>query len=105
MEMFLMVAAMSLLGVAVCGVLFAAATRDVRGPLEARSADQLAAAPAKFFVDIDVDPASVRTQIPVEALLLQIERHVRLEQAAAESFHFTPTPESLHMTTTSPLLH
>lgn len=99
-----MVAAMSLLGVAVCGVLFAAATRDVRG-METRPADRLAAAPAKFFVDIDIDPASVQTQIPVEALLLQIERHVRLEQAAAESFHFTPTPESLHMMTTTPLVH
>lgn len=40
---------------------------------------------------------------PLEALLLQLERDVRLEQAAAESFLHNPTPESLHHRTASPL--
>jgi hypothetical protein len=43
--------------------------------------------------------------VPIEVLLLQLERHVRLEQAAAESFHWCPTPEALHMNTSSPLVH
>jgi hypothetical protein len=105
MEMFLMVATMSVLGVLVCALLFAAATRQESSRLEARPADAVAAAAPRFFVDLDVDPATLRTQVPVEVLMLQIERHVRLEQAAAQSFQFTPTPESLHMITMSPLVH
>lgn len=105
MEMFLMVATMSVLGVVVCALLFAAATRQESPRAVRRPADAVTAAAPRFFVDLEVDPAIVRTQVPVEALLLQIERHVRLEQAAAESFQFTPTPESLHMTTMSPLVH
>jgi hypothetical protein len=44
-------------------------------------------------------------RVPIEALLLQIERHIRLEQAAAESFLDYPTVESLHTRTMSPLVH
>jgi hypothetical protein len=44
-------------------------------------------------------------QVPIEALLLQIESHVRLEQAAAESFLQTPTPALLHSKTISPLVN
>ena len=105
MEMFLLVAAMSVIGVAVCAVLFAAATRDVASRLPAQTAQHATAAVPRFFVDVDIDPSTVQTQMPVEALLLQIERHVRLEQAAAEGFQFTPTPEALHRTTMSPLVH
>ena len=62
-----------------------------------------ASAEAGFFVD----PAwtAPQPQCPIEALLLQIERHVRLEQAAAESFQQAPTAESLHIRTMSPLVH
>jgi hypothetical protein len=105
MEMFLMVATMSVLGVVVCAILFAAATRAELPRVEARPAEAVTAAAPRFFVDLNVDPATVRAQVPVEALMLQIERHVRLEQVAAESFQFTPTPEALHMTTMSPLVH
>jgi hypothetical protein len=105
MEMFLMIATMSLLGVLVCALLFAAATRQEAPRPAVRPAEAAAAAAPRFFVDLDVDPATLRTQVPIEALLLKIERHVRLEQAAAEGFQFTPTPESLHMTTMSPLVH
>jgi hypothetical protein len=38
-------------------------------------------------------------------LLSQIERHVRLEQAAAEAYLDLPTRDSLHSRTESPLLH
>jgi hypothetical protein len=102
MEMFLMVLALSLLGVAVSAVLFAAATRDVRPP-DLRPDDRLLMLPSHFFVD-DRAPGS-RTAVPIEVLLLQIERHVRLEQAAAESFRDFPTVEALYTATRSPLVH
>ena len=101
MEMFLMVAAMSLMGVAVCAILFAAATRDVRTPAE-QPAEQPAREMPRFFAD---HPHMQPGRVPLEALLLQIERHVQLEQAAAESFHFSPTVEALHSRTMSPLVH
>lgn len=100
-----MVATMSVLGVVVCGLLFKAATRESTPRVSLRPADAAATAAPRFFVDLNVDPAIVRTQVPVEVLMLQIERHVRLEQVAAESFQFAPTPESLHMATMSPLVH
>ena len=58
-----------------------------------------------FQSDIPRSVPGSASPVPVEVLLLQIERHVRLEQAAAESFHLRPTPESLHVHTTSPFVH
>jgi hypothetical protein len=101
MEMFLMVGAMSLLGVAVCAALFAAATRGLPNGA-ATAADQPARELPRFFAD---EPRMQPGRVPIEALLLQIERHVQLEQAAAESFHYAPTVASLHSRTMSPLVH
>jgi len=39
--------------------------------------------------------------VPIEVLLLQIENHVRMEQAAAESFIAFPSHALLHSKTTS----
>jgi hypothetical protein len=109
MEMFLMAAIMSLLAVAVCAVLFAAATRDER---EApRPAVQAAREPQRFFVAAPAARSGAARDamepelVPVEALLLKIEQHIRLEQAAAESFLNRPTDESLHSRTTSRLVN
>ena len=107
MEMFLMAAVMSLLAVGVCAVLFAAATRDEREapPPMVPAARE----PQRFFVaapaarpDAPRDGAEL---VPVEALLLKIEQHIRLEQAAAESFLNRPTDDSLHSRTTSRLVN
>ncbi len=103
MEMFLMVVALSVIGVAVCAVLFAAATHDVKElgqgvPAQIRPP---AYVPAQFFAD----QAGQASAVPIETLLLQLERHIRVEQAAAEAFLHYPTQESLHMRTTSPLVH
>ena len=105
MEMFLMALCMSLLGVAATAIAFSAATRG-----EAAAPDPVPAkpvsdpAPTRFFVDqMDVRPSQPR--VPVEALLLQLERHIRLEQAAAESFLDCPTAQSLHSRTSSPFVH
>ncbi len=46
-------------------------------------------------------PATLR--FPREFILSQIERHVRLEQAAAEEFLGVPVADRLHCHTSSPL--
>ena len=111
MEMFLTAAVMSLLGVAVCVAAFAAAAREDR--VEAARPTEQPALARRFFASAP-GPAPVgepaeaearRDIVPVDALLLQIEQHIRLEQAAAESFLHTPTEQSLHSRTTSPFVH
>lgn len=106
MEMLLMALSMSLLVGIVSAIAFSAAAAPAEpapGPVERVPARPVASLP-QFFVD-DV-AASVRTgQVPIEVLLLQIDRHVRLEQAAAEAFHAYPNVESLHSPTMSPLVH
>lgn len=106
MEMFLMIAAMTLLGVAVSAAAFAAATREAQppAPQASRAAERWPLPASGFFADDD-KAVRGRAAVPIEALLLQIERHVRLEQAAAEAFHEMPTLESLHGRTVSPLVH
>ncbi len=97
-----MVATVSLVGIVISVGLFAAAMRsDDRS--EARVERALPIGPPRFF--LQERPAASAPRVPIEVLLLQIERHVRLEQAAAESFLDSPTPKSLHSRTTSPLVH
>ncbi len=104
MEMFLMVATVSFLGIVVSVGLFAAAMRGEERTEEARIAQALPLGPPRFFLQ-QRPAAPAQPRVPIEVLLLQIERHVRLEQAAAESFLDSPTPKSLHSRTTSPLVH
>ena len=112
MEMFLMILTMSVFCFAVACVAFGAATREERDiqvarPL-ARPAMHLPLAQTRFFADGAEAPLAASAgyqQVPLEVLLLQIDRHVRLEQAAAESFLEAPTTASLHSRTTSPLVH
>lgn len=62
--------------------------------------------PARFFTDtVAKSPAIPSRQVPIEVLLLQIENHVRLEQAAAESFLAFPTHDQLHSKTASPFVN
>ena len=106
MEMFLTALVLSFMGVAVSFVAFAAAVRD-NGPREDRGQSvpiRLTTLPDdSFFADNRLQAG--RVVVPIEALRLQIEHHVRLEQAAAEAFHQMPTHESLHVQTVSPLVH
>jgi hypothetical protein len=98
MEIFLMVLSLSLGGVLVSAVLFAAASRD------ARRAEALAGSPVageeRFFV---MRRAARPVPVAADVLALQIERHVRLEQAVAEGFRQFPSIEALHSPTLSPL--
>jgi hypothetical protein len=109
MEMLLMGACLSVFGLAVACLAFGAATRtEERSPApqpQIRPAVAKAAAKARFFVDPVIVAPPVRPRVPIEALLLQIENHVRLEQAAAESYLQAPTPALLHSRTVSTLVN
>lgn len=102
MEMFLTVFVLSLLAVLVSAVLFLAAAPKTP-PDALRPDERLLKLPSEFFVDDRT--AHSPAVVPVEVLMLQIERHVRLEQAAAEAFRDAPTAEALRMPTTSPWHH
>ena len=103
MVMFTTILIMSLLAVAVCAAAFGAATRGEAQP-EAQPERRLALEPSRFFASPAAKPAQ-DPSVPVEVLLSQIERHVRLEQAAAEAYLDGPTRDSLHSRTASPLLN
>ena len=100
MEMFLMVLALSVVGVLVSGVLFAAATRDVGRSGNALLSPVAAPDEERFFM---LRPPIASDAARADALVLQIERHVRLERAAAEAFLQFPTVEMLHIQTLTPL--
>ena len=108
MDMLLMGLCMSLIGIAVTALSFAAATPPK--PPAATIQPQIpsvkpAAVPARFFSDRVASPLLPPPQVPIEVLLQQIENHVRLEQAAAESFVAFPTNAQLHSKTTSSFLN
>ena len=102
MEMLVMGFALSLVGTVVACIAFGAATAS-REPETPQP--RVAPRPAQFFAVNAVVPGSLHEQVPIEALLLRIESHVRLEQAAAESFLYQPTAALLHSRTASPLIH
>jgi cbb3-type cytochrome oxidase subunit 3 len=101
MEMFLMVLALSLVGVLVSAILFRAATRDT---VETAAVLSPLALPdeERFFV-LRPTAAANASRARADALVLEIERHVRLERAAAEAFLQFPTVEALHTRTLAPL--
>lgn len=103
MEMFLMALCMSMFGLAVAAIAFGAATRteSPSSPVQPELRPTKAAVAGRFFGDQVVPPVVQRPQLPTEVLLAQIENHVRLEQAAAESFLESPSHAQLHTKTTS----
>ena len=89
----------SVLGLAVTAMAFGAATRPERARPAGEAQPSMAKPQARFFVEpVAIGPDR---RVPIEALLLAIENHVRLEQAAAESFVESPTPAMLHSRTSS----
>jgi len=116
MEMLLMGAVLSILGLAVSCLAFGAATREepagekgtakaaVAAPRFFAGAPALAAAPP-LLAAAPPFPIPNPNRVPIEALLLQIENHVRLEQAAAECFLRTPNPALLHSRTISTMVN
>jgi len=103
MEMFLMALCMSMLGLAVTAIAFGAATRPEKSssPVQPELRPVKTVAPGRFFSDRVASPNSPASYVPTEVLLAQIESHVRLEQAAAQSFLESPSHTQLHSKTTS----
>ena len=108
MDMLLMGLCFAVCGVVFVALAFGAAMRSESWNSTVQPELPLvkAAAPARFFSDrAPVPPAVPPLQVPIEVLLLQIENHVRLEQAAAESFLAFPSQALLHSKTTSPFVN
>ncbi len=111
MEMILMGLCVAVFGMGVAAVAFGAATRSVSPDSVVQPQLPLvkAAAPARFFSDraavTPTVPSVTPRQVPIEVLLLQIENHVRMEQAAAEVFIAFPSQAHLHSKTASPFVN
>jgi hypothetical protein len=110
MEMLLMGACLSIFGLAVMCMAFGAATREPEEQKAIPGAEReavKAAAATRFFIEPAPPalPLAARSRVPIEALLLQIENHVRLEHAAAECFLESPNAALLHSRTISPLVN
>lgn len=95
MMMFLMILLCSLPVLVLCCLVVAGPGRGDSTTPETLP-DHLEELPSpRFFAPGPGIPAGAGSRFPVEMLLSQIERHVRLEQAAAENFLDEPTPEAL----------
>ena len=111
MEMFLMGLCISVFGLGVAAAAFGAATRSESSDSAVQPQLPLvkAFAPTRFFSDRVAAPPTVppvpTVQVPIEVLLMQIENHIRMEQAAAESFVEFPTHALLHSKTVSPFVN
>ena len=108
MDMFLMGLCFAVIGVVFVALAFGAAMRSE--PWNTTTQPELPLVKAvgafRFFSDGAPVPTVVPpVQVPIEVLLLQIENHVRLEQAAAESFLAFPSQALLHSKTTSPFVN
>ena len=108
MEMFLMALCMRVFGLAVSAVAFSAATGGTHaaeaGDRKLQPTARLPLQEPRFFA-VEAPRPAAPPRVPVEVLLLQLEQHVRLEQAVAESFLHAPSTQALHSRTTSPLVH
>jgi len=111
MEMLMMGVCLSVFGLAVACLAFGAATREpeatAAAPAVQKEAVKAAVRSTRFFADPPPLPLPMAaySQVPIEALLLQIENHVRLEHAAAECFVASPNASLLHSRTISPLVN
>ena len=108
MEMLLMGLCMALFGTAVAAAAFGAATRSETSdpPVQPQLPLAKAVTPTCFFSDKVAQPSAMPSPEASIAILLQkIENHVRMEQAAAESFLASPTQTLLHSKTTSPFVN
>jgi hypothetical protein len=106
MGMFLMLLGLALVVAASQAVILAYLWRESRNAAAPAIDAADVVGPPQFFQasigrSAQASPGSAR----VPLLLQRLEQHIRLEQAAAESFHQFPTAAALHKHTASPLLH
>jgi hypothetical protein len=105
MYMLLMGLCITFFALAVTVAAFAAATRPTESTEIQPELPAVKTPPARFFAAHSDTSVPVLPQVPIEVLIQQIETHVRLEQAAAESFVAYPTQALLHSRTTSPFVN
>ena len=106
MDMLLMGLCFTFVGLAVTAMAFAASTRPkATSPKVQPELPAIEAVPARFFSERVMPSIPAHIQVPIEVLLQQIENHIRLEQAAAESFVAYPNHTLLHSKTTSPFVN
>lgn len=106
MDMLVMGLCMTFFSLAVTALAFVAATRPKSSePVVQPELSAVKMASARFFSEGAASSIPLPPQVPIEVLLYQIENHVRLEQAAAESFVAFPTQALLHSKTTSPFVN
>lgn len=102
MEPILISFSIVVVGVIGAVLLFSVAMRDRGDESEHRPQERFPAPEGKFFLEEASNPGA-RTSIPSEALLLQLERHFRLEERAAAGYLENPNPQALHAPSFSPL--
>ena len=116
MEMLLMGACLAILGVAVACAAFGAATRAEQHPpaVQPERAPVITPEATRFFAEDVMLPVAGRaayarhadpSEASIALLIARIENHIRLEQAAAESFVEMPTASMLHSKTTSTFIN
>jgi hypothetical protein len=94
-----------------CGLVLGADRGEAPSPPVLAQRGEAMAAPSRFFVETGAAAATPTrvpdplATVPVEFLLSQIEHHIRLEEAAAESFLAAPTAQNLHAPTASRLVN
>jgi hypothetical protein len=106
MAIVLVLFAISFVLTSVTLVLLSAAVRTADSSPPLRRNPHPTGVPRFFAEDIDVSvhPASA-SRVPIEVLVVEIERHVQREREVAESFHLSPTPQTLHVQAAAPLVH
>lgn len=104
MGLILMLLGLAIVLTAFQGVVLAYMWRESQGEAT-RPVDPVTRVPPSRFFGAAARPADAAEAVPLALLLQELEQHIRLEQAAAESYHWSPTVDALHKHTTSPLLH
>jgi hypothetical protein len=104
MMMFLMIASMSVLALALMALVTSAGRIPEEKPPEILELRPMVSGSPHFFGRVHA-PNSRAAHVPIEVLINEIERHVRLEQAAAETFLAQPAIDLLHSPSASRLVN
>ncbi|MBT8396583.1 MAG: hypothetical protein HKO65_19590 [Gemmatimonadetes bacterium] len=104
MDVILISFAICILGVMVTVLLFAVAMRPDEQEDESTSRREPQKPYGRFFLEESPESNS-DPQAPNNAILLDLERHVRTEHEAAEAFLRGPSADLLHAPSDSPLQH
>ena len=102
MEAILITFSICVIGVIATISLFSVAMRSQGEEEEPQASEGLPSPTGRFFLEEIPNPGA-HGGIPSDALLLQLERHFRLEEQAAVTFLEGPSLESLHAPSSSPL--